>query len=76
MTPPPKIAPWSTYARLWPWLKPYAPRLVLVADPNVASYLVPGPGSVFLFAEGAGTTTLYALDAQDQVIAALRQALT
>ncbi|MGV3511281.1 MAG: ABC transporter ATP-binding protein [Novosphingobium sp.] len=26
----PKIAPWSTYKRLWPWLKPYAPRLVLV----------------------------------------------
>lgn len=26
----PKIAPWSTYARLWPWLKPYAPRLALV----------------------------------------------
>lgn len=27
---PPRIAPWSTYGRLWPWLKPYAPRLVLV----------------------------------------------
>ena len=26
----PKIAPWSTYGRLWPWLKPYAPRLALV----------------------------------------------
>lgn len=45
---------------------------VLVADPKVASYQVPGPGSVFVFAEGAGTTTLYALDAQDQVIAAIR----
>lgn len=30
MTEAPKIAPWSTYKRLWPWLKPYAPRLVLV----------------------------------------------
>ncbi|MBB4611908.1 ABC transporter ATP-binding protein [Novosphingobium taihuense] len=30
MTQTPKIAPWSTYKRLWPWLKPYAPRLVLV----------------------------------------------
>ena len=28
--PAPKIAPWSTYGRLWPWLKPYAPRLFLV----------------------------------------------
>lgn len=27
---PPKIAPWSTYKRLWPWLRPYAPRLALV----------------------------------------------
>jgi ATP-binding cassette, subfamily B, bacterial len=25
-----KIAPWSTYKRLWPWLRPYAPRLILV----------------------------------------------
>ncbi len=30
MSEAPKIAPWSTYKRLWPWLKPYAPRLVLV----------------------------------------------
>jgi ATP-binding cassette subfamily B protein len=30
MNEAPKIAPWSTYKRLWPWLKPYAPRLVLV----------------------------------------------
>lgn len=30
MNPAPKIAPWSTYKRLWPWLRPYAPRLVLV----------------------------------------------
>lgn len=26
----PKIASWNTYLRLWPWLKPYAPRLGLV----------------------------------------------
>lgn len=45
---------------------------VLVADPKVASYQAPTPGSVFVFAESAGTTTLYALDAQDQVIAAIR----
>lgn len=30
MNQAPKIAPWSTYKRLWPWLKPYAPRLILV----------------------------------------------
>ncbi|MBF9152389.1 ABC transporter ATP-binding protein [Novosphingobium jiangmenense] len=30
MSEAPKIAPWSTYKRLWPWLRPYAPRLVLV----------------------------------------------
>lgn len=30
MSAAPKIAPWSTYKRLWPWLKPYAPRLILV----------------------------------------------
>ncbi len=30
MTEAPKVAPWSTYRRLWPWLKPYAPHLILV----------------------------------------------
>lgn len=30
MNQAPKIAPWSTYKRLWPRLKPYAPRLILV----------------------------------------------
>lgn len=30
MSEAPKIAPWSTYKRLWPWLRPYAPRLILV----------------------------------------------
>ena len=30
MSGAPKIAPWSTYKRLWPWLRPYAPRLGLV----------------------------------------------
>ncbi|MFM2370781.1 MAG: hypothetical protein RIS85_503 [Pseudomonadota bacterium] len=42
MTPPetaPKIAPWSTYKRLWPWLRPYAPRLALVL---LASLLATG----------------------------------
>ena len=51
---------------------PKAASKVLVADPKIASYQVPTPGSVFVFAESAGATTLYALDAQDQVIAAIR----
>lgn len=45
---------------------------VLVADPRVASFQVPSPNNIFVFAQGVGTTTLYALDAQDQVIAAIR----
>jgi len=45
---------------------------VLVADPKIASYQAPTPGSIFVFAESAGTTTLYALDAEDQVVAAIR----
>jgi ATP-binding cassette subfamily B protein len=36
---PKKIAPWSTYKRLWPWLRPYAPRLALVL---LASLLATG----------------------------------
>ncbi|MDR0276557.1 MAG: type II and III secretion system protein family protein [Paucimonas sp.] len=51
---------------------PKAAAKVLIADPKVASYQAPTPGSVFVFAESAGTTTLYALDAEDQVIAAIR----
>ncbi|WP_218673554.1 type II and III secretion system protein family protein [Pseudomonas sp. ABC1] len=45
---------------------------VLVADPKIASFQMPSAGSVFVFAETAGTTTLYALDANDKVIAAIR----
>lgn len=45
---------------------------VMVADPKIASFQVPAPDSVFVFAESAGTTTLYAMDAQDRVVAALR----
>lgn len=37
--PAPAIAPWNTYKRLWPWLRPYAPRLALVL---VASLLATG----------------------------------
>ncbi|MFK0093500.1 type II and III secretion system protein family protein [Pseudomonas sp. NPDC090592] len=45
---------------------------VLVADPKIASFQAPTPGSVFVYAQAAGTTTLYALDDQEQVIAAIR----
>lgn len=45
---------------------------VLVADPRIASFQVPSPNNIFVFAQSVGTTTLYALDAQDRVIAAIR----
>lgn len=51
---------------------PRAAAKVLVADPRVASFQMPSSSSVFLFAEGAGTTTLYALDDNDDVIVAIR----
>lgn len=44
---------------------------VLVADPRIASFQVPSPNRIFVFAQGVGATTLYALDAQDKVIAAI-----
>lgn len=51
---------------------PRAAAKVLVADPTVASFQVPSPGTVFVFAQAVGSTTLYALDANDQVVAAVR----
>ncbi|NIE73203.1 type II and III secretion system protein family protein [Pantoea sp. Ap-967] len=51
---------------------PRAATRVLVADPKIASFQAPTPGSVFVFAQTAGTTTLYALDDKEQVIAAIR----
>lgn len=45
---------------------------VLVADPRIASFQVPSPNNIFVFAQAVGTTTLYALDARDNVIAAIR----
>jgi Flp pilus assembly protein, secretin CpaC len=55
---------------------PAAAAKVMVADPKIASFQVPSPDSVFVFAEGAGTTSLYALDAHDKVIAAMRLTVT
>ena len=51
---------------------PRAAAKVMVANPAIANFQVPSPTSVFVFAQAAGSTTLYALDAQDQVIAAIR----
>lgn len=44
---------------------------VLVADPKVASFQVPSSTSLFVYAESVGKTTLYALDNDDTVIAAI-----
>ena len=45
---------------------------VLIADPRIASFQVPAPDRIFVFAQRAGTTTLYALDENDRPIAAIR----
>lgn len=45
---------------------------VMVANPGVASFQVASPGSVFVFAKIPGTTTLYALDGNDEVVAAVQ----
>jgi pilus assembly protein CpaC len=45
---------------------------VLVADPRIGSFQVPSPSSLFIFGERVGITTLYALDANDAVIAAIK----
>lgn len=50
---------------------PTAAAKIMVADPEIASFQVPSPDSVFVFAERAGSTSLYALDANDKVIAAI-----
>lgn len=51
---------------------PRAASKVMVANPEIASFQVPTPGSVFVFAKTPGTTTLYALDANDDVVSAIR----
>jgi pilus assembly protein CpaC len=51
---------------------PRAATTVMVANPDIASYQVPSPGTVFVFAKLPGITTLYALDANDEVISAIR----
>lgn len=48
------------------------PDSVLIADPEIASFELPSPGNVFVFAKGVGSTTLYAMDADGQVVSAIR----
>lgn len=48
------------------------PDSVLVADPNIASFELPSPGNLFVYAKSVGTTTLYAMDENGTVINAIR----
>ncbi|MFP9231191.1 type II and III secretion system protein family protein [Pectobacterium cacticida] len=48
------------------------PDSVLVADPNIASFELPSPGNLFVYAKNVGTTTLYAMDENGHVINAIR----
>ncbi|ACX86713.1 type II and III secretion system protein family protein [Pectobacterium parmentieri] len=48
------------------------PDSVLVADPNIASFELPSPGNLFVYAKNVGTTTLYAMDENGKVINAIR----
>lgn len=51
---------------------PGAAANIMVANPDIASFQVPAPDSVFVFARATGQTTLYALDAGNNVIAAIK----
>ncbi|MEQ9914790.1 type II and III secretion system protein family protein [Pectobacterium polaris] len=48
------------------------PDSVLVADPSIASFELPSPGNLFVYAKSVGTTTLYAMDENGNVINAIR----
>ncbi len=48
------------------------PDSVLIADPDIASFELPSPGNLFVYAKAVGTTTLYAMDANGAVINAIR----
>ncbi|TYL40942.1 MULTISPECIES: type II and III secretion system protein family protein [Dickeya] len=49
----------------------HIPDSVLIADPAIASFELPSPGNVFVFAKGVGNTTLYAMDVDGQVVSAI-----
>jgi len=44
---------------------------VFIADPNIADVQVKSPTLIYVVAKKVGTTSLYAVDAQDQVVASL-----
>lgn len=48
------------------------PDSVLVADPEIASFELPSPGNLFVYAKAVGSTTLYAMDENGTVINAIR----
>lgn len=48
------------------------PDSILVADPKVASFELPTPGNLFVYGKAVGTTTLYAIDQNGEVITAIR----
>ncbi len=48
------------------------PDSILVADPEVASFELPSPGNLFVYGKSVGTTTLYAIDQNGNVITAVR----
>jgi len=48
------------------------PDSILVADPEVASFELPSPGNLFVYGKSVGTTTLYAMDQNGNVITAIR----
>ncbi|AEF53247.1 type II and III secretion system protein family protein [Marinomonas posidonica] len=50
---------------------PKAASKVLIANPQVASFQMPSPDNVFVFAKAPGDTTLYALDENNDVIIAV-----
>ncbi|WCN11201.1 type II and III secretion system protein family protein [Marinomonas mediterranea] len=50
---------------------PKAASKVLIANPEVASFQMPSPDNVFVFAKAPGDTTLYALDENNDVIIAV-----
>ncbi|WP_300002993.1 type II and III secretion system protein family protein [uncultured Cedecea sp.] len=48
------------------------PDSILVADPEVASFELPSPGNLFVYGKSVGSTTLYAMDQNGDVITAIR----
>ena len=47
---------------------PKAAKAIFIADPSIASYQAPSSNSLFIFGQSAGTTSLYVLGKNEQVI--------